>query len=163
MNINTIRKTAVCRFDKDEGIYIVESPLLPIASGVDSDPNQAWEIFDDLLNSLYIKYLEGKQVAQYGKRGRPAKGGVALNCVVKPATKTALEELANELNCSQGEAVDYLLAFHMGVVSIPSVVASDNVARLSGQQKISGQYAPEYKQTSIVAEKTQFRQIQRKR
>lgn len=117
MNREAIKKTAVCRFDSEEKILVVESPLLDIVTGASHNEDEAWEIFYDLLDACYIEYLEGKRVGQYQNRGRPAKGGISFNAQVKPSTKQEIATLAKNLGCSQGEAVDYLLASHNAGVS----------------------------------------------
>jgi len=58
----------VCHYDKRKGLFVVESPLLEICHGVAKTEKEAWKIFDDLLNAMYIEYLEGKIVGQYARR-----------------------------------------------------------------------------------------------
>jgi hypothetical protein len=94
--------------------------VLDICAGIDKDPERAWEIFEDALDSMYVFYLEGRKVGQYEKRGRPAKGGVVLSCSVRPDTKVSIEQLAKQLECSQGEAVDFLYAFFDAARTIPA-------------------------------------------
>ncbi len=112
MNRDTIKKTAVSRVDKKEGVYIVESPLLDIVFGAAKDEDEAWKIFDDLVDACYIAYLEGKKVGQYKHRGRPAKHGVAIHAQIKQSTKNDINALSQSLGISQGEAIDYLTSFH---------------------------------------------------
>lgn len=112
MNRDTIRNTAICRFDQKSKVYVVESPLLDICIGAAKKEKEAWKIFNDLLEAMYVKYLEGKIVGRYKNRGRPSKGGVQFHAAIKPATKEVLEDLAAEVGCSQGEVVDYLAAFY---------------------------------------------------
>jgi len=107
MKIDAIRNTAVCRFDKEEKVYIVESPLLDIIAGVAETKDKAWEIFIDLMQAAYIEYLEGRLVGSY-KRGRPAKGGLHLHVQVKPETRELLASVAKKFGISQGEAIDFL-------------------------------------------------------
>jgi hypothetical protein len=120
MNKDAIRKTAVCRLDKDEGLFVVESPLWDICAGVDEDQARAWEIFNELLDAMYVEYLEGKGVGRYERRGRPSKGGTILNVSVRPSTKSEIETLAKQLECSQGEAVDFLCAFYSAAQTMPA-------------------------------------------
>lgn len=86
------------------------SPLLEICHGIARTEEEAWEIFDDLLNAMYIEYLEDKKVGQYSKRGRPSKGGVVFNAHVRPTTREIVARLAREFGISQGEAVDFVVA-----------------------------------------------------
>ncbi|HEY9868639.1 MAG TPA: hypothetical protein V6D08_05695 [Candidatus Obscuribacterales bacterium] len=109
MNRDKIRNTAVCRFDKRERVYVVESSLLDICTGMADTEEEAWEIFEDLLDTMYIKYLEGRRVGQYQKPGRPRAGKVELHARVKPDTKAAIFTLAQSLKCTPGEAVDFLV------------------------------------------------------
>ena len=111
MNREAIKKTAVCRYDTKEKVFIVESPLLEICSGIAETKEEAWEIFDDLLQAMYTKYLEGKIVGQYAKRGRPAKHKVNLSCQVKPGTVECIRRFAQNIHTSQGEFIDFLLAY----------------------------------------------------
>jgi hypothetical protein len=67
MNREAITKTAICRFDAREQEYIVESPLLDICHGIANSPKDAWDIFEDLLDSMFSEYLEGRRVGQYGR------------------------------------------------------------------------------------------------
>jgi hypothetical protein len=110
MNREGIKKTAVCRYDKRKKVYIVESPLLDICHGIANTEQKAWEIFEDLLNAMYIEYLEGRKVGQYSKRGRPRKGGVAFNANIKSTTKKMVANLASHLGISQGEVMDFMVA-----------------------------------------------------
>jgi hypothetical protein len=111
MNPEAIRKTAVTRYDTRENVYIVESPLLEICRGAADTEAEAIDIFEDGLQAMYINYLEGKQVARY-KRGRPPKGAVSMHIQVKPDSRSSIDNLKQEFECSQGEVVDYLVHFH---------------------------------------------------
>lgn len=118
MNIETIRNTALCRYDSKEGLYIVESPLLGICSGIAEQKEEAWESFNVLLQAMYVEYLEGKRVWTYHrkktvKRGRPPKGGVKINTQVNETTKKVISKLAARFHCSYGEAIDYLSGYFM--------------------------------------------------
>jgi 3',5'-cyclic AMP phosphodiesterase CpdA len=111
MNKDGIRKTARCRFDVKESVYIVESPLSDMVAGVSESADEAWAIFDDLLRETYINYLEGKLVG-YDKRGRPSKGRVGHHAELSAETKKTLVALAKRFACSQGEVIDYLVWHH---------------------------------------------------
>ncbi len=107
MNKAAIGKTAICRYDRDEECYIVQSPLFERCMGVAESENGAWKIFEELLNDYYIAYLEGR-LFSYSKPGRPAKGYVELHAQVKPAIKKGLALRAKELGISQGDMIEYL-------------------------------------------------------
>lgn len=111
MNREAIKRTAICRYDSVEKEYIVESPLLDICHGIAESKKEAWNIFGDLIDSMYIEYLEGKGVGKYG-RGRPPKGRTELHTQVNARTKKGLAALAKKLGVSQGEVMDFLLFFY---------------------------------------------------
>jgi hypothetical protein len=108
MNRDQIQKTALCRYDPKDKTYSVKSPLLNICEGIAKTEKAAREIFDDLLDAMYIKYLEGKEVGRYEKRGRPSAGKVELHVTVKPGTRDTVFKLSVTLGCKQGEVIDYL-------------------------------------------------------
>jgi hypothetical protein len=123
MNLKAIRNTAICSYStEDGGVYIVESPLLEIGAGIAPTESEAWEIFDDLTEAMYMEYLKGKTVARY-QRGRPPKGAVHIHVQIRPKTRREIAALGKKLQISQGEAIDYLLAFYKAKSSEP---ASDN-------------------------------------
>jgi len=139
MNKGAIRATAVCRFNAKEKVYVVASPLLDICVGAAETEKESWEIYDDLLQAFYVEYLEGKVVGLYGKRGRPAKGGIAVDARVKPPTKDGLDKLSDEIGCSLGEVIDYLLAFQIAYKPTAkkekSVASKSTVARSTRTSK----------------------------
>lgn len=107
MNRDTIKKTAICRYEQREKVYIVESPLLDILHGIAETEEESWDIFYDLLDSMYIKYLEGKRVGNFGK-GRPAKNRIDLHAQIQARTKEKIDQVAADLGISKGEAIDCL-------------------------------------------------------
>jgi predicted RNase H-like HicB family nuclease len=109
MNKKAIAKTALCRFDKKENCYIVESPLCDKVMGVAETEGEAKQIFQELLDETYVAYLEGK-LAGYEKPGRPAKGNVEFHAQVKPEVKAQITRKAKSLGISQGEVIAYLAA-----------------------------------------------------
>ena len=112
MNRDTIKKTAICRYEQKEKVYIVESPLLDILHGISETEKEAWEIFYDLLDAMYIKYLEGKHVGSFGK-GRPAKNRIDLHAQVQARTKEKIDQVSKDLGISKGEAIDCLAFGYM--------------------------------------------------
>ncbi len=109
MNKKAIASTALCRYDKKEKCYIVESPLFDRVTGVAETEIEAKQIFDELLDETYLAYLEGKLVG-YDKRGRPAKGNVEFHAQVKPEVKAQISKKAKDLGISQGDVIAYLAA-----------------------------------------------------
>lgn len=128
MNKDLIRRTACCAWNTKEGVYVVQSPLLPNFAGIDYSVTRAWQLFDEMLEDVYQHYLDGRGIGVESmyQRGRPPKGNVAFNCGIKPDTKGLIEALATELGCSQGEVVDYAVAFHHAITSYPSIVVGPN-------------------------------------
>lgn len=112
MNKDAILKTVVWSRDSEDGSFLVESPLMPDLVGAGTTTQEAWESFNVFLESAYKAYLEDRLGGGYGKRGRPAKDNFEIHVKVKEVTKAALKELAEEVECSQGEVIDYLVAFH---------------------------------------------------
>jgi hypothetical protein len=135
MNKDTIRSTAVSRWEPKGKYYIVQSPLYDALIGAADTESEAWEIFDDFLDDAYTSYLEGRLGGMYGKRGRPAKNRKALHCEVKPETRKELKSLADELGCSQGETIDYLAAFFNAAQtakrgkSVAAMLSADNTRK----------------------------------
>ena len=107
MNKEAIRKTAICYWSDEDDSYVVESPLFETIAGVGKTEKASRKIFEHLLDDAYEAYLEGR-VAGYEKPGRPAKGRLSLNIDVKPNTKEFIKKLADNIQCSQGEIIDFL-------------------------------------------------------
>lgn len=105
-----IKKTTVCYWVAEDKTFVAESSLLPHAiTGAGPTKEKALESFDSMLNANYDE-ISGDNLAGY-KMGRPAKGYVAFNTNVRPASKARIAELASEMDISQGEVLDYLLFF----------------------------------------------------
>lgn len=106
MNKKAITATALCRFDEKEKNYVVESPLFDRVIGVGRTEEEAYLLFNELLNETYVAYLEGTLVG-YKKRGRPAKGNVEFHAQIKPDVKNNIAAKARALGISQGEVIAY--------------------------------------------------------
>jgi predicted RNase H-like HicB family nuclease len=109
MNRKAIAKTALCRYRNDEQVYVVASPLFDRVIGVGETKDEAWRLFNELLDETYVAYLEGNLVG-YEKRGRPAKHNVEFHAQVKPEVKQLINERAKAFGISQGEVIAYLAA-----------------------------------------------------
>jgi hypothetical protein len=149
MNKELIRRTAVCWWSSGDQCYVVESPLLPICAGADDDPARAWVIFDEMLQDIYTAYLEGTGIGYMFKLGRPPKGNVPLNCAIKPDTKELIETVAAELGSSQGEVVDYLMAFYKAVTSFPSIVTTHPPINVTAPPPRPSHAAPHTKSAAV--------------
>lgn len=108
MNKSAIKKTAVLR--KEDGCFVFESTLLPNCIGAASSQKEAWEHFIHHVDDTYIEYLEGR-LASYAYPGRPSKSLFPISVRVKEHTKKIIAEVAEEIECSQGEFIDYLVAY----------------------------------------------------
>lgn len=109
MNRKAIAETALCRYNKNEGVFVVSSPLFDRVIGVGKTNDEAWKLFKDMLDETYVAYLEGNLVG-YEKRGRPAKHNVEFHAQVKPEVKNLINKKAKALGISQGEVIAYLAA-----------------------------------------------------
>ncbi|MDX2107513.1 MAG: hypothetical protein SFY67_14020 [Candidatus Melainabacteria bacterium] len=108
MNKTAIKKTAV--LSKEDGCFVFESTLLPNCIGAARTREEAWEHFVHHVDDTYVEYLEGR-LASYAYPGRPSKSLHPVSLRVKEHTKKVIAEAAEEIECSQGEFVDYLVAF----------------------------------------------------
>ena len=57
MNKEAILNTAISRFDSEEKVYVVESPLFKRVIGVAKTEKQAWKIFHEHLDDAWTAYL----------------------------------------------------------------------------------------------------------
>ncbi len=163
MNIEAIKNTAICRYsNEDGGIYIVESPLLEIACGAAPTKSEAYEIFNDLTEAVYLAHLNGHKVEQY-TRGRPSKGALHIHVQVQPKTKTGISTLSNKLVISQGEVIDYLLAFYNAKNSepIPQDNTLEHIKSLEKQLKKTSCLINELKKTTKTKSLTKKRAVQK--
>lgn len=110
MNKQAIQSTAISYWCDEDQCFIVQSPLMESIIGAGDSIEEAARGFNDILSDAYQAYLEGRLSSE--KPGRPAKNRIALNIDVKPETRQSVKELAIKYACSQGEVIDYLLAFH---------------------------------------------------
>jgi len=116
VNKNAIHNTAITYWSEEDDCFIVESPLMDSLMGAGDTPEDAQREFKDILSDAYEAYLEGRMTAD--RPGRPAKNLLALNTDVRIETRENIKELAKEKGCSQGEVIDYLLAFHQHFATI---------------------------------------------
>jgi hypothetical protein len=107
----SIEKTAICYWSKEDAAYVAQSPLFPRTAGIGDTPQEARSHFTHMLDQAY-SYLADTNVRGYNKRGRPAKHGINFHTQIRPNTKKYIAELAKSLDISQGEVLDYLCAFH---------------------------------------------------
>ncbi len=108
MNKSAIKKTAV--LSKEDGCFVFESTLLPNCIGAAPTQKEAWEHFVHHVDDTYVEYLEGR-LASYAFPGRPSKSLQPISLRVKEHTKKIIAEATEEIECSQGEFIDYLVAY----------------------------------------------------
>lgn len=108
MNKSAIKKTAV--LSKEDGCFVFESTLLPNCIGAAPTQKEAWEHFVHHVDDTYVEYLEGR-LASYAFPGRPSKSLQPISLRVKEHTKKVIANAAEEIECSQGEFIDYLVAY----------------------------------------------------
>jgi len=116
MNRDALKWTAITVFDPQEKVYIAKSTIADLVIGVGDTPEEAREIFEDLIDEAYIAYLEGKRVGPYQKRqtarrGRPPKNTVDIHTQVHPDTKKEIRSFSQQAGCSIGEVIDYMVAY----------------------------------------------------
>ncbi len=107
MRKEAIRKTAVLRYVGGEDGYIVESPLSDKIVGVGDTPEEAQQIFNEILDESYQLYKKGK-FSLNTHSGRPKQGKIRLYADVKPEIKEDIAKLAKEMEVSCGEALEYI-------------------------------------------------------
>ncbi len=122
MKKETILKTAVCRFQEDEGVFVVQSPLFDRVIGAETSEEQAWNIYHELLDEMWEAHLEGK-LADHAKPGRPAKGIVNINVQVTPEIRATLRKNAKALAVSQGDFVAFAITVAQAYLASPPVYA----------------------------------------
>lgn len=111
MRKDAIRKTAVLRYVGGDDGYIVESPLSNKIAGVGDTPEEAWQLFDEILEDSYQFYKQGKFQLNMGP-GRPKGNKTRLYADVKPEVKDDITSIAKEIGISSGEVVEFLHLFY---------------------------------------------------
>jgi hypothetical protein len=154
MNKQSILNTAVWTRDAQDGSFVVESPLLEDVIGAGLTKEEAWNSFIIFVNDAYIEYLEGS----FGKRGRPSKGNVEIHVQVKSSSKEALKALSENLGVSQGECIDFLVAYFKGQQSNP-VIDKKSKAKIPGINR--AQILRQAKSGKLIAPIAQAKRKQR--
>lgn len=104
---------------------------MPELIGAGETQQEAMESFLVFLDSAYTAYLEGKLGGKYDKPGRPPKNNVEIHVKVRETTKSALKDLASHIDCSQGEAIDYLYSYYVASNSGYYALADTRTAKRS--------------------------------
>jgi len=107
----SIRRTLVSYWSREDDCYVAESPLFPRTAGIGETQAKAVAHFNEMLDDIYDDLGAGN-VAGYSKVGRPAKGGVDFHVQIRPGTKSGIASLAKNLDISQGEVIDFIFYFH---------------------------------------------------
>jgi hypothetical protein len=106
MNKDAILKTAMWR--KEEGQFVVLSPLSEGLAGTGKTKEEAAAQFRSVVQDRWIAYLEGRLVGSKGSVGRPKKCAVEFHTQVNPEVKKDIVALAQDLGLSQGDIVEFL-------------------------------------------------------
>ena len=105
-----LRNTLVHYWSAENESFIAESSLMPaVIIGTGDSEDEAIRSFESALENSY-KEITADNVAGY-KMGRPAKGYVQFNTNIRPGSKETISTLAEQLDISQGEVVDYLIFY----------------------------------------------------
>jgi len=128
MDKDAILKTAVLRYEED--YYVVESPITYRVVGAAETPEEAWQIFHEILAETYEKWKAGKLAgyeAEQAERkgpGRPRKGKSQFNVDISPETKHEITKTAKSVGISQGEVVEWAIMKLMADESMKQAKAS---------------------------------------
>lgn len=112
MKKETISRTTVCYWSPQDDCFVVESPFFPRIAGTGNTQNNAFAMFQRMLDEAY-KELEHGNVHGYNSAGRPSKGLVRIDATVRPGTRESLDAIAAELNITKGEVIDLAIFFYM--------------------------------------------------
>ncbi|MDR3617346.1 MAG: hypothetical protein P4L53_27565 [Candidatus Obscuribacterales bacterium] len=105
---SSIRKSAICWWSAEDGVYLVESPLFDRVGAQGNSKAEALSQFDVNLEFAYEQLLHNN-VGGYDKSGRPPKNGVHVHVQIKPDTKEILTNMTKEFGITQGELIDWAL------------------------------------------------------
>lgn len=102
---HAIKATSILSKDGDD--YVVESPLCPMVIGVGDTPEEAYQVFNEILDD-YIDELKKGRIAQGA--GRPIKPvkKTRLDATISQQIKEAMTQQAKAMGISRGELVEYL-------------------------------------------------------
>lgn len=102
---------------QEDGCWLVTSSLLEASElgdqvlGADHDKAKALSVFEELLDDVLDGYRRGEIMPRNGP-GKPKKNKVRLFADVSPSSRDAILALAKKLGVSQGEVLNYLVAFY---------------------------------------------------
>jgi predicted RNase H-like HicB family nuclease len=139
VNKQAIQSTTIAYWCDEDKCFIVQSPLMDSIIGAGETEEEARREFNDILSDAYEAYLEGRMSGE--RPGRPAKNRTALNTDVMPTTRETIKMMAERFSCSQGEVIDFLLAFHDRFsdagdsLRVSETASSYSVGRLKSKDK----------------------------
>jgi hypothetical protein len=116
----SILQTAIGKWDEESGCFIVQSPLCDKVIGAAPDPGEAVKLFIEILDDTITLEKEGK-LANPAKRGRPKRNKVQMHIEIEPEVKNMLSMLADKMNISQGDVVEYLAARVLAMENTASI------------------------------------------
>lgn len=128
MTKSVILMTAVCRLTS-EG-YEVQSPLYERVIGLGSTEKEAWKIYKELLDDMWIAHLEGN-LTKKATPGRPAKDGVNIHAQITPESKAIIDRISTALGISRGDFLSFSVAAGEALISARQLEESTKVRQLT--------------------------------
>lgn len=118
MNIEAILITAVTRWDAEDQCFVTRSILADDIVGAGLTPTEALENFKASVEIHKAAYKRGKHPG-YSSPGRPRRERIKTHLSLRPQTKTDLERLADALNLTQGDLIDFVVDYYKAQLSNP--------------------------------------------
>lgn len=109
MNKETIEKTAVCYWSKDDDCYVAHSLTFHGCAGTGETLEKAEQLFKELLNKMYIDYQECKLAGYVEPSNAAEDGGIRMQ--LKQTTKDRIDKLAEQFGITREQVVDYLVNY----------------------------------------------------
>ncbi len=110
MNKQGIIKTAETRWDEVDQCYITKSPLAECISGCGDSPEEAFNVFLEMVEANWEAYKKGVHGIYNRRPGRPkGKEKVVVTIHIDPDVKKVIQRIAEKYGLSQGEAIEYAI------------------------------------------------------
>lgn len=111
MNKDTILATAVTRWDAEDQCFLTRSILSEDIIGAGLTPTESSENFKASVEIHEAAYKRGQHPG-YSTPGRPKRERVKTHLSLRPETKTDLARLADALNLTQGDLIDFVVDYY---------------------------------------------------
>ncbi len=109
---NILKEMVVFKEDDD---YIAKHPNWDTVAGVGNTPEEAIQLFKELLNEAWKSLVAGRTHPESKpKVGRPALGRDNFNMRLLPSAKAFLKQIAKEQNVSVGVLIEQFLVEKYG-------------------------------------------------